>query len=359
MRARVECCSQSSDSHSTPGDNAASDSLLDVDVRRIVASAFLALIVIAAFWLFEGDVPAAVVDARYTSVASQFLTTVDGARVHYRDEGNRSGTPVVLVHGANASLHTWQAWVALLGDEFRFITLDLPGHGLTGRVPNDDYSADAMAATVRAVAAAVGVERFVLGGNSIGGGVAWRYALERRDQVRALVLIDASGLWSWRVAAGPAEGDTPIAFRLLAQPWFRAVARYLDPYYLVEQGLRATYNNAAVIDDTLIRRYYDLAMREGTRAATLKAFSGIRVADADEPDLSQLTQPTLVMWGAQDALIPVAIAHRFYELLPRAELVVYEDVGHVPMEEAAEQSAADLRRFLRALDGDIVRMEES
>lgn len=315
---------------------------------RTLASLFAVIMVIAAFWIFEYDRPAAEIDARYTSATSRFLVTNSGARVHYRDEGNPHGRPVVLVHGFGASLHTWEPWVRLLGDEFRMITLDLPSHGLTGRVPDDDYSQEAFIATVRAVADAVGVQRFVLGGNSMGGGVTWRFALAYPQRIEAMVLVDASGLWSWRSTAEPVAGDTPIAFRLLRQPWFRSVARYLDPYYLIVRGLGAAYNNSRVVDDVLIARYYDLTMREGTREAILQRFSAFR-GEPSEPDLSVLMQPTLVMWGAQDTLVPVDVARRFDEVLPNAELVIYDDVGHIPMEEQAERSAADVRRFLESL----------
>ncbi|MGV0033428.1 MAG: alpha/beta fold hydrolase [Candidatus Azotimanducaceae bacterium WSBS_2022_MAG_OTU7] len=67
--------------------------------------------------------------------------------MHYRDEGNASGYPLVLVHGSNASLHTWEPWVSLLGDDYRIISLDLPGHGLTGGVPDGDYSSAAQVNT--------------------------------------------------------------------------------------------------------------------------------------------------------------------------------------------------------------------
>lgn len=321
---------------------------------KSITALLLVLFVVAAFWLFEADKPAADVDAKYSNAASAFLTLADGTRIHYRDQGQPQGLPVVLLHGSNASLHTWEPWVAQLGDTYRLITLDLPGHGLTGRTPSEDYSTSAFIKAVKGVTAHLALDSFVLGGNSMGGGVTWRYALRYPEDVKALILVDASAPAQWResppnqTAQQPA--DTPLAFSLLRQPWFQAVATYLDPYYLVVQGLRSSHYNPAVVTESLIERYYDLSMRTGTRAATIKRFSGLREqTNSDEADLRLLTQPVLILWGEYDALIPVSTADRFAQVLPNAQVMIYPNVGHIPMEEVPELSAQDVRLFLQAL----------
>ncbi len=310
------------------------------------------LLAVLAVLLFERDFPAAEVDAKYSNAASQFLTLEDGSRVHYRDQGNAAGLPLVLIHGSNSSLHTWEPWVALLGARYRIITLDLPGHGLTGRTPTDDYSSTAYAATVQGLATHLGLPPFVLGGNSMGGGVTWRYALAHPDSVLGLVLVDASGLPAWRELddAEAEQGDkasTPWAFSLLRKPWFQGLARYIDPYWLVEQGLKASHVDPALVDEALVARYYDLSMRAGTRDATLKRFSTFGQRSTKEPDLSQITQPTLILWGAQDAVIPSSVGTRFNEALSNAQLIVYPNIGHIPMEELPERSAADVDEFIQ------------
>ncbi len=311
------------------------------------------LVVIAAFWLFERDFPATAVDARFSNTASQFVPLSSGARLHYRDQGNAAGPVLVLLHGSNASLHTWEAWVSRLGDEFRIITLDLPGHGLTGKVPDDNYSTQAYIDSVRELSQHLRLSSFVLGGNSMGGGITWRYTLQHPDQVDAMLLVNASGPGTWYSGS---RSNSPLAFRLLAQPWFRSVARYLDSEYLVAEGLRASHYDPAVVDDALIDRYYNMSMRAGTRHATMVRF-GLPPAAGSEQDLASLEQPALVMWGREDNLIPVSTADRFVQALPHAELVIYDKVGHIPMEEVPDQSAADVRTFLRriaadSLDGD-------
>lgn len=311
----------------------------------------LLIAIIVAFGVFEHDIPAEHIDPKYTSPASQFLTLSSGARIHFRDEGPRDALPIVLLHGSNASLHTWEPWVAALGTEFRMVSLDLPGHGLTGRVPGDDYSPLAYVEVVHALARHLALPRFAIAGNSMGGGVAWRYALTHPDDVAALILVDASGLPEWREAgSGPPvgeDGDTPIAFALLRRGWFQSIARYLDPYYLIEQGLQSSYANQALVTEALIRRYYDLNMREGTRAATLARFGAAARAEEGDWDLASIRQPTLILWGDRDNLIPTTVADRFAAVIPQATLLIYENAGHIPMEEVPKHSAADVRTFLR------------
>ena len=168
---------------------------------RWILLAIVGLLSVLASMLFRGDLPAAEVDAKYSNDASRFLPMENGARVHYRDEGNAAGAAVVLIHGAMASLHTWEPWVTILGQQYRVITLDLPAHGLTGQVPEHAYGADAFTETIHAVVNELGVERFVLGGNSMGGGATWRYALAYPERVQAMI---------WWIRSPPAIGANPL-----------------------------------------------------------------------------------------------------------------------------------------------------
>ena len=321
-----------------------------------LALAIVLLVLVALF--YEGDIPKDVVDARYASPNSQFLDLGDAGRIHFRDEGNHRRAPIVLLHGSNASLHTFEPWVSELGGQYRLISIDLPGHGLSGEIPAGDYSRQRMIDTVAAVADYLALESFVIAGNSMGGGVAWRYALAYPAQVRGLILIDASAGFK------PGDGNDPnatsqssgrsgtvMAFELLKQPWFRQIASKFDPYYLVAQGLRSAYNDSPVVDEALIMRYYDLNLREGTRSATLQRFDqGTSSGDWEtvlEPGM--IEAPTLIMWGMKDTVIPFAFASRLAEAIPHANTAYYEDVGHIPMEEIPARSAADVATFMASL----------
>ncbi|UCH10746.1 MAG: alpha/beta fold hydrolase, partial [Fidelibacterota bacterium] len=111
--------------------------------------------------------------------------------VHIRDQG--TGPAVVLLHGMFSSLHTWDGWVEALQDSFRMIRLDLPGFGLTGPRPDADYSLSEYVGFMDALLDELGVERAILVGNSLGGGIAWEYSLAHPSRVEGLILIDAVG----------------------------------------------------------------------------------------------------------------------------------------------------------------------
>ena len=314
---------------------------------------FLGVTLLTGTLFFEGDLPAAAVDAKYSSENSRFLTLANGTRVHYRDEGNQEGLPVVLIHGAMASLHTWEGWVTALGENYRLITLDLPAHGLTGAAPADaknPYGSEGFINAIHAVTQALDLRSFVIGGNSMGGGATWRYALAYPERVLAMILVNAvppNRDWgktsSTEEAIPSGRQEAPVGFSLLQQSWFRSIARYFDPGLLIEQGLRSAYNDSPVVNEGLVDRYYELMMREGTRGAILARTGGRNAAPVD---LSQLNQPTLVMWGAMDSVIPVSVAYQFKSHLPNNCTVVYQDLGHIPMEEAPNRTAADVSRFL-------------
>ncbi len=297
--------------------------------------------------LLEPDLPKEVVDAKYSSPASRFLSMDNGARVHYRDEGDPSDPPIMLVHGSNASLHTWGPWVGQLRDYYRVITMDLPGHGLTGAVPDRDYSMTAFVNTVSAVADHLEIPNFILGGNSMGGGVTWHFALAHAERVNALVLVDSSVPGDWNTGRQPGnKGSGPIAFRLFSQPWFQRIGSRLDPYLLVAQGVRSAYYDTSLVNNELINRYHELSLREGSRQATLDRFQAFDPRSLASADLSAIEQPTLIMWGTEDALIPVDHAYRLERELKNPALVTYEEVGHLPMEEIPDRSAQDLIVFL-------------
>jgi len=318
----------------------------------LVTSLLLGVGLVTSF--FKADLPKAEIDAKYSNRQSQLFMTENRARVHFRDEGRSNGLPLLLVHGSNASLHTWEPWVRLLADEFRLISLDLPAHGLTGEVPDGRYDMEAFMATIDALRAHLALKQFVFIGNSMGGGIAWRYTLAHPQRVIALVLIDATGPPAWHleqsVMAEAEQGQTPLAYQLLQQAWFRSLARYLDPAALVREGVLTAYHPSAVVTKELVQRYYELALRSGTRDATIQRFASYRADQHIDYDLRRIKTPTLILWGREDALIPVETATQFQNLLPNAQLIIYEQVGHMAMEEIPEKSAADLRTFLNALN---------
>ena len=303
---------------------------------------FLLLLIIAGLALgWQPDRDAAAMKAKYTNSASRFIDLGNGLNVHVRVEGNASGAPVLLVHGSNSSLHTWEPWVKRLGARYQIISLDLPGHGLTGPDPSRDYHYTRFVEVVDQTMTKLGVERFAIAGNSMGGGVAWHYAIAHPDRVTALGLIDAAGAPQWKARS------VPLGFRLARMPVIRELAQYVTPRAMIEKSLHQSVSNQSIVTDKMVDRYWELLLYPGNRQATLDRFALVHnVEPASEQRLSSLKMPVLIMWGAEDALIPVSSADWFAKAIPAAKRIIYPNIGHVPMEENAGQSAADFDAFL-------------
>jgi pimeloyl-ACP methyl ester carboxylesterase len=279
----------------------------------------------------------------YANTASKFIALPDGAIAHVRDQGNKAGPVLVLVHGSNASLHTWEPWVAILGAKYRIVTMDMPGHGLTGAVPNDDYSRTGMVAFVHEVTQKLGLTRYALGGNSMGGGVAAQYTETYPGEVSALILVDASGIPRKHQ---PGE-KIPLGFRLARMPGLNKILLYVTPRSIIEEGLHKVFVDQSKVTEEMVTRYYDLTLYDGNRRATGIRF---RLPPNDEDvakKLGTIKAPTLILWGDKDGLIPVEYAGEFAKRIQGSKVLIYSNVGHIPMEEVAKKSAADVQSFLK------------
>ncbi len=311
-------------------------------ILKIAGAVLGVLVVIAAagfFYLSEPDVPRDELIAKYGQSPSAFVTLPSGAVAHYRDQGRAEGAPLLLLHGSNASLHTWEPWAKILGDQFRIISVDLPGHGLTGRVPGDDYSQLGMTRFVSQFATAIGLSRFAIGGNSMGGGIAARFAIMFPERVTRLVLVDAGGV-PW-----PASSSPPFIFRLARTPVVRDVMLHVTPRFVFEENLRGAFGKDEMIDEAMIDRYFELARMPGSREATL-----IRLNTPGDPyvgdHLDEIRAPTLILWGRDDTWTPLSMGEIFKAGIARSEMLVFDGVGHITMEEVPVESAAAVRAFL-------------
>ncbi len=301
--------------------------------------AIVALLFVGWFAARTPDIPVAELRAKYGSPASQYVEVLPGLTVHLRDEGPRDAPVLLLLHGSNASLHTWEPWVARLKDRTRIVSLDLPAHGLTGADPNHDYSTARSAQVVAAVADRLGLKRFVLGGNSMGGGIAARFAILHPERLDGLILVDAGG----QPQSG--ERDIPLAFRIAEIPVLRDLVASITPRWLVANGIAGAVSVKSVLTEAAIDRYWELLRYPGNRTATLERFAQ-GYGSVTPAELARVKTPTLILWGREDRFIPVASAAWYARQLPQARTVIYDGVGHLPMEETPDRSAADVRAFL-------------
>lgn len=278
---------------------------------------------------------------RWAPAPSDFVE-LQGQLVHLRDEGPRSDSaPVMLLHGTGSSLHTWEGWVKELHGTRRVISVDLPGFGLTGPNASADYSIANYVRFVLALMDELKLQRVVIGGNSMGGEIAWQLAAAAPQRVAALVLVDASGY-----AFVPES--TPLGFQLALLPGARYLLKGILPRSAVRQSVESVYGTPVKVNDDLVDRYFELCTREGNREALIDRLEQEhRGAHADQ--IVGLKLPTLILWGGRDRLIPPANAKRFAADIAGSELHVFERLGHVPQEEDPAGTVAVLKDFLSRL----------
>lgn len=312
--------------------------------RRIIGWTALVIGLLTAALLllfYTPDTDPAAMRAKYGGAPSRFVDVGGGLKVHVRDTGPRdSHATIVLLHGSNASLHTWEPWAKRLESRYRVVRFDLPGHGLTGPNPSGRYDSAAFIDAIDRTTRALGLTRFALGGNSMGGGFAWRYAAAHPEKVSALILIDASG------APSREKVELPLAFRIAQMPVLRDIAAVITPRALIADGLRRSVWDKSIVTEQMIDMYWELLRYPGNRRATMARFSE-GYQPATDAQIARLTMATLILWGAEDKLIPADNARWFADSIPGSggRPIIYAKVGHLPMEEVPDRTVGAVIDF--------------
>lgn len=289
---------------------------------------------------WEPDRDVETLKPRWAQAPSQFIEVM-GMAVHLRDEGPRDDAePIVLLHGTSASLHTWDGWADALKSQRRVIRMDLPGFGLTGPTPSGDYSVPHYIDFLVALLDRLGVQRAVVGGNSFGGYLAWKLAADHPQRVSRLVLVDAAGY-----AFEPES--IPLAFKMAQIKPLKPLLDHTLPRGMVESSIRNVYGDPSKVTPELVDRYFELTLRAGNRAALGERFRQSQGGEYEQ-QVPVLRQPTLILWGGRDRLIPPEQGQRFAREIAGSRLVLLDDLGHVPHEEDPARTVAAVQSFLGA-----------
>lgn len=286
--------------------------------------------------------------AKYGAAPSQFVQIDAGLIVHVRDEGPRNAPAIVLLHGSNSDLRTWDEWADGLKERYRVIRFDQIGHGLTGPDPDDDYSRANFTEDIRAMTHKFGLKTFILGGNSMGGKHALAFAAAYPEKVAGLVLVDASGGAIVRDGNGGDDGGN-IGFTIARTPILNSIAEQITPRSLIERSLEQSVSNTGVVTDAMVDRYWELLRYPGNRRATMKRFT-TSYDPLTKGEIAGITAPTLILWGDEDRLIPLSAGQWLDEVIPNSDLVVFEGIGHLPHKEAPEASLAAVKRWIENLE---------
>jgi pimeloyl-ACP methyl ester carboxylesterase len=265
-----------------------------------------------------------------------------GDRIAYRDAGD--GPTLLLIHGMAGSSATWQAIIPQLSKKFRVIAPDLLGHGMSAK-PRGDYSLGAFAVFLRDLLDELGVDRATVIGQSLGGGIAMQFAHQHRDYCERLALIGSGGL-------GP---DLSPLLRMLSAPGAEFVLPIVAPQpvlnlgnkigsWLTSAGIQSPragqmWHAYSSLSDAQTRRAFLRTLRSVVdyRGQAVSALNKLHVAEG---------LPTVLIWGENDRIIPVAHAYAAHDAVPGSRLEVLEGVGHFPHVEAPMAVADILETFI-------------
>lgn len=287
------------------------------------------------------------------------FVNVDGARIHYQEFGDASKPPIVLIHGYTASVYVWKTVAPMLAEAgFRVIAVDLLGFGYSEKPSWFDYSIQAQARMVSRFMDRLGIGRATIAGSSYGGAVAATITLDNPERVEKLILVDAvinDDLKSHpilKLVSYPGIGEVLTPF--LSDS--KALMRYRM------HGTLAKANHHLITDDRIenIRRPLHAADGHNSLLATSRNWSANHI----ERDAHFINQPTLIIWGEEDHVIPIKNGYKLHQDILNSRFVILKDCGHVPPEEKSEIFADLVSEFchdkkgrIGSRDGDAVQIE--
>ena len=273
---------------------------------------------------------------------------IDGARIHFQEFGNASNPTLLLIHGYTASTYVWNITAPILAEQgFHVIAVDLLGFGYSDKPAWFDYSIQSQARMIERLMNRLGIGRATLVGSSYGGAVASTIALDYPERVEKLVLVDAvcnddlKNHPILRLAALPGIGELITPFLVDSKMFLR----------FRMHGTLAPANHHLITDEHVnsVIRPLRAADAHHSLLATSRNWSANRI----EHDANLINQPTLIIWGEEDTVIPIRDGYKLHESILNSRLVVLKNCGHVPQEEKSELFSELVTEFCRDRKGRI------
>ncbi len=307
----------------------------------------LALLIAAIVFIVNSiyfDIPRKVLEEKYKSHTSKFLRLSGGGRLHFTDEGDKDQHAIVLLHGFTGSHLNFKKVSPLLSNYLRVITIDLPGFGLTGAIPSRDYSTNSAMNVIDELLENLEINKFSIGGNSMGGRISWRYASAYPEKVYKLILIASGGV---ERPSQTQKSERPLAWKLMGSSTTRNFLTLFTPKFFAYQGLEKSLYNQSLVTQSLAEEFHDLVLMKGSRDAILFDMT----KDQGEPLhklelLRKIKAPTLIIHGEEDNIISVESHLQFSENIADVQVKIYPKIGHLPMHESPNRTAEDIKKFL-------------
>jgi pimeloyl-ACP methyl ester carboxylesterase len=268
-----------------------------------------------------------------------------GVRINYYETGQ--GPPLILLHGFGASAYSWRFLAPALARDHRVLTIDLKGYGLSAKPEDGQYAIRDQADMVAAFIRARDLHDLVVMGHSMGGGVTLmaylKVAGDEPARIKKLVLIDSAGY----------PQKMPLFIWLAKVPGLGSVGgQLISPRFATTMALRKCYYHKDRITDEQIDAYAYYGSLPGAREALVATARQIVPEDiaAVTSRYQTISVPVLIIWGAEDEVVPVSLGHNFKRDIPNSELVILPDCGHIPLEEEPGETTKLIVSFLKKHD---------
>jgi pimeloyl-ACP methyl ester carboxylesterase len=265
---------------------------------------------------------------------------VDGQSIFYTSKGK--GEPIVLIHGYGAGMWVWEKQVEILSRFYQVYALDLIGHGFSDR-PRISYRPETYLHFLKGFMDGVGIREATLIGNSMGGGIAWGMAILFPERVRRLILINSAPPDVLKQVRNNSFLILAAVRRLPMLP--RLVIASRDQAS-VKQVLEECVFDTGRITPEVLNRQWQLLKIKGT---TWVLYSTLRQAEDAlkfKNHLSEISVPTLIVWGEKDLIFPLSVGESLHRAIPGSTWRVIERSGHIPMWETPAEVNEAILSFL-------------
>src|SRR5262245_12170828 len=296
--------------------------------NHVRCTTFAALFLLLAAGAATAQAPKPADPGVQDAAATDKYVTVYGQKIHYLDAG--SGPVVILVHGLGGDVTNWAPTIGPLSQKYRVIVLDQIGFGKSDK-PLINYRVGTLVDFLDGFYKQLGVTKASLVGNSLGGWTVAAFALAHPEKVDRLVLVDAAGF----ALTGDLDPRVVNGLNPSTREDLKQVAKLVF------------YNSAPFTSEAGVDAFFTRKMSAGD-GYTIQRFidSIVHAQDVLDNKLSAVKHPTLIVWGREDGLTPLAMGERFKKEISGSELLIIEKCGHVPQLEKAAEFNAGLMKFL-------------
>ena len=307
-----------------------------MSIQKII---FIILVGILSFTGFSSQklYNVAMAYERYSAGLETKSITLDFGEIVYAENDVKSDVTLVLIHGFGGNKDTWNWIVPAWNDKYHIIVIDMPGHGGSVSEKTLSYTMTDQAERLHTFLEAKKIKPFYLFGHSMGGAIAVRYALNHRENVNALILIDSMGMVQTKsdgVKLVEKSDKNPL-YDVCTKERLETLLNYsmYKPPYIPD-----------IVKDALLQE--KCSRRDLEKVMYEDMYTDVNVSAVAK----NISMPTLILWGEKDRMTHVDDAAFFHETIKGSELVILKEVGHVPILEAPEQTADEVDSFIKQID---------